>query len=152
MTARPSLTIVIPAYDEAVRLPETLARLDAYFAGRDTEIVVVDDGSTDGTAEVARRGGPGRTPPTVIAFPEKAKPGEVDSEILSKLALWDGVIAMVPCLIAAFFYAQYGITRTSYEATRAEIAARRAAVAESTLVAEAAPTVSSAAKPLNAPG
>jgi glycosyltransferase involved in cell wall biosynthesis len=75
VTARPSLTIVIPAYDEAARLPETLARLDAYFAGRDTEIVVVDDGSTDGTAEVARRGGPGRTPPTVIAFPENRGKG-----------------------------------------------------------------------------
>ncbi len=35
--------------------------------------------------------------------------------------MWDGVVAMVPCLIAAFFYAQYGITRTSYETTRAQI-------------------------------
>ena len=89
---------------------------------------------------------------TVIAFPEKAKPGEVDSGILEKLALWDGVIAMVPCLIAAFFYAQYGITRTSYETTRAEITARRAAVRESSLVAEAAPAADPLAKPISAPG
>jgi Na+/melibiose symporter-like transporter len=89
---------------------------------------------------------------TVIAFPEKAKPGEVDHGILEKLALWDGVIAMVPCLIAALFYAQYGITRTSYEATSAEIMARRAAVRESSLVAEAAPAAGPSAKPISAPG
>ena len=75
MTARPSLTIVIPAYDEAARLPDTLARLDAYFAPRDIEIVVVDDGSTDGTADVARRAVPGRTPPTVIVLPENRGKG-----------------------------------------------------------------------------
>jgi glycosyltransferase involved in cell wall biosynthesis len=71
----PPVSIVIPAYNEAARLPETLARLDAYFAGREPEIVVVDDGSTDGTAELARRGVPGRTPPTVIAFPENRGKG-----------------------------------------------------------------------------
>jgi hypothetical protein len=76
----------------------------------------------------------------------------VDSGILEKLALWDGVIAMVPCLIAAFFYAQYGITRTSYETTRAEIMARRAAVQESSLVAKAAPTAAPTATPVNAAG
>jgi glycosyltransferase involved in cell wall biosynthesis len=75
VTARPSLTIVIPAYNEAARLPETLARLDAYFAGREPEIVVVDDGSTDGTTELARRGVPGRTPPTLITFPENRGKG-----------------------------------------------------------------------------
>jgi dolichyl-phosphate beta-glucosyltransferase len=54
-----SLSIVIPAYNEVVRLPATLGRLRESLAGRDgeTEIVVVDDGSTDGTAEVAREAG-----------------------------------------------------------------------------------------------
>jgi glycosyltransferase involved in cell wall biosynthesis len=75
VTARPTLSIVIPAYNEAARLPDTLARLDAYFAGREPEIVVVDDGSSDGTAELARRGVPGRTPPTVLAFPENRGKG-----------------------------------------------------------------------------
>ena len=75
MTARPPLSIVIPAYNEAARLPETLARLDAYFAGREPEIVVVDDGSSDGTAELARRGVPGRPPPTVVAFAENRGKG-----------------------------------------------------------------------------
>jgi len=48
------LSVVIPAYNEARRLGPTLDRIAAYLGGRgvDHEIVVVDDGSTDGTAEL----------------------------------------------------------------------------------------------------
>ena len=63
---------------------------------------------------------------TLIAFPEKAKPGMVGADVLHNLALWDGVIAGVPAVLAAVFYGRYRITRASYEKTRAEIAARRA--------------------------
>jgi glycosyltransferase involved in cell wall biosynthesis len=50
------LSIVIPALNEAGRLPATLAELRAFLTrdGRPTEIVVVDDGSTDDTAILAR--------------------------------------------------------------------------------------------------
>jgi dolichyl-phosphate beta-glucosyltransferase len=51
-----SLTIIIPAYNEQSRLPGTLDRIIEYMqtAGwARWEIVVVDDGSSDGTAEVA---------------------------------------------------------------------------------------------------
>jgi dolichyl-phosphate beta-glucosyltransferase len=53
----PRLSIVIPAYNEAERLPPTLDRILAWVRGRDfaCEIVVVDDGSADATADVARR-------------------------------------------------------------------------------------------------
>jgi dolichyl-phosphate beta-glucosyltransferase len=53
------LSVVIPAYNEVLRLPSTLARVQDYLAGRgeEHEIVVVDDGSTDATAEVARAAG-----------------------------------------------------------------------------------------------
>jgi dolichyl-phosphate beta-glucosyltransferase len=45
--------VVIPAYNEAVRLPGYLKDVQAYFEGRDEsyEVIVVDDGSRDGTAE-----------------------------------------------------------------------------------------------------
>jgi Na+/melibiose symporter-like transporter len=59
-----------------------------------------------------------------IAFPDKAKPGEVPADILNNLAWWDGALAAIPGVIAALCYARYRINRSSYEATRAAIAAR----------------------------
>jgi len=55
----PLLSVVIPAFNEARRLPATLARVGEHLAaqGRPHEILVVDDGSADGTADVARAGG-----------------------------------------------------------------------------------------------
>jgi dolichyl-phosphate beta-glucosyltransferase len=51
----PELSIVIPSYNEELRLPGTLERIAAFLPslGTDTEILVVDDGSKDRTAEVA---------------------------------------------------------------------------------------------------
>ena len=53
-----SLSIVIPAYNEERRLPPTLDRLLAYLRSEgfsDWELLVVDDGSRDQTAEVVNR-------------------------------------------------------------------------------------------------
>src|SRR5258707_1495783 len=49
------LSIIIPSYNEELRLPATLERIAAYLAtyAREAEILVVDDGSKDGTAAVA---------------------------------------------------------------------------------------------------
>ncbi len=51
----PELSIIIPAFNEASRLPPTLDAIRQYVlrAGGSAEVVVVDDGSTDGTASVA---------------------------------------------------------------------------------------------------
>jgi dolichyl-phosphate beta-glucosyltransferase len=56
------LSVVIPAYNEEGRLGPTLDRVAAYLAGRGLghEVLVVDDGSTDGTAAlVEAHGAPG---------------------------------------------------------------------------------------------
>src|ERR1700674_3236264 len=51
----PELSIVIPSFNEELRLPVTLAEISAYIRAskRETEVIVVDDGSTDRTADVA---------------------------------------------------------------------------------------------------
>src|SRR5258705_3190822 len=51
----PKLSIVIPSFNEEKRLPVTLERIASYInaSGRETEVIVVDDGSADGTARVA---------------------------------------------------------------------------------------------------
>jgi hypothetical protein len=53
---RPSCSIIIPAYNEAKRLPRTLGPILAFINANawNAEIIVVNDGSTDDTAEVAR--------------------------------------------------------------------------------------------------
>ena len=50
------LSIIIPAYNEAERLPPTLQAIATYLATKSdwtVELIVVDDGSGDATAEVA---------------------------------------------------------------------------------------------------
>ncbi len=50
------LSLVIPAYNEEARLPATLRRIAGYLRAsqRAAEVIVVDDGSRDRTAEVAQ--------------------------------------------------------------------------------------------------
>jgi dolichyl-phosphate beta-glucosyltransferase len=57
----PELSIIIPAYNEESRLPRGLKRIFDYAGSRgmgpgQMEILVVDDGSTDGTARVVEEG------------------------------------------------------------------------------------------------
>jgi dolichyl-phosphate beta-glucosyltransferase len=51
------LSVVIPAYNEAKRLPPTLEKIQRHLRGRAHEILVVDDGSRDDTAARAEAAG-----------------------------------------------------------------------------------------------
>lgn len=52
----PSLSIVVPAYNEGVRLGKSLRAIVNYLKdyASQSELIVVDDGSTDDTANIAR--------------------------------------------------------------------------------------------------
>lgn len=47
-TETPDITVIVPVYNEVMTLPKVLARIDEVMP-RGTEIIVVDDGSCDGT-------------------------------------------------------------------------------------------------------
>jgi dolichyl-phosphate beta-glucosyltransferase len=51
------LTILVPAYNEARRIETTLEKILAYTPGRfeKSEVLVVDDGSSDGTADLVEK-------------------------------------------------------------------------------------------------
>jgi dolichyl-phosphate beta-glucosyltransferase len=102
----PNLTIVLPAYNEESRLGSALDELFGYLGrhgarGRDgapgaatlpadIRIVVVDDGSTDGTAalvrarpEAATREGAGNPPLSLISVPHGGKGAAVRTGMLA---------------------------------------------------------------------
>ena len=64
MTNTPEVSIIIPAYNEAARLARCLDAPLRARTERDWEVLVIDDGSVDGTADVARTLGA-----RVIQFP-----------------------------------------------------------------------------------
>ena len=52
---RPHLSIVIPAHNEELRLPDSLQRIDRFLRQKalDAELIIVENGSTDRTVAVA---------------------------------------------------------------------------------------------------
>jgi dolichyl-phosphate beta-glucosyltransferase len=66
----PQLSVVVPAYNEERRIGQSLRRMIGYFASQPyrTEILVVDDGSTDGTAERVREIAAGRSDLTLLSY------------------------------------------------------------------------------------
>ena len=58
---RRDFSLIVPAFNEAPVIPDLVRELKAAFErhGLDGEVLLVDDGSTDGTAELAEREGAG---------------------------------------------------------------------------------------------
>ena len=53
---KPEISIVIPAFDEAERIGDSLGRIFVFLQAKHpaAEVVIVDDGSSDRTSDVAR--------------------------------------------------------------------------------------------------
>ena len=70
-----SCSFVIPAYNEAARIAPTLsviAELSVSHLG-ECQVIVVDDGSTDSTAEIARAFQAPHCHVSVLALPHRGK-------------------------------------------------------------------------------
>jgi glycosyltransferase involved in cell wall biosynthesis len=65
------VSFLIPAYNEAATIGEVLARIDALEL--DTQIVVVDDGSTDATASIVDAYAAGRPHVELLRQPNRGK-------------------------------------------------------------------------------
>ena len=74
-----SLWVIVPAYQEEARIGDTLTAL-AHQHDRDFTLLVVDNGSADGTARLARAFAPGAPFPVhVLVEPEKGVGCAVDT-------------------------------------------------------------------------
>jgi len=89
--------LVLPAYNEAESLGSLLERVRAVAAGHPLAVLVVDDGSQDATAQVARRFAP-RIPIEVLAHPRNLGLGAAlrtgIEAALSRTAAGDAIVVM----------------------------------------------------------
>ena len=68
---RSSLSIIVPTYNEAENIGELIERIETSLKGLDFEVIVVDDSSPDGTAEIAEELGRAYRNVKVIKRPRK---------------------------------------------------------------------------------
>ncbi len=89
-TQRQSLTLVIPVYNEAAFLPGALEKLYSELSevDADVDVILAENGSTDGTAEVGRE--LGKTYPNlkVIEMPEPDYGGAMRAGFLAAEGDW----------------------------------------------------------------
>jgi dolichyl-phosphate beta-glucosyltransferase len=98
----PGLSLVVPAYDEAARLDETLRRIDEFAPAcprGPLELILVDDGSADDTLARMRAFAEGRPWVRVLGCAHRGKAASVTSGMLATtgdLALFSDADLSVP--------------------------------------------------------
>ena len=98
----PALSVVMPAYNEASYLPATIDALVVALerSGLDAELVVVDDGSSDGSGDVAHAAVRGRIPARVLRQENRgrfaARRNGVEAASGSLVLLLDGRVRIEP--------------------------------------------------------
>jgi dolichyl-phosphate beta-glucosyltransferase len=72
------LSVIIPAYNEELRLPRTLSHAIEYLKAQPyrSEIIIVNDGSSDGTEQAARKQDPGSVSLRLLAHADNANHGK----------------------------------------------------------------------------
>ena len=73
--AGPSLSVIIPAYNEEARLPDALDEVTAYLDAHypDAELIIASDGSTDDTETITREFAERSSRVRLLALPHRGK-------------------------------------------------------------------------------
>ena len=81
--ARPKLSLIIPAYNEELRLQHTLDQIQAYLLQQqyESELIISDDGSTDGTLAIATTFANHHDAVRVISIPHAGKAAAIRAGI-----------------------------------------------------------------------
>lgn len=104
----PLLSVIIPAFNESARIIATLDELARYLGDQDytSEVLVVDDGSVDDTADLVRQWATDRTDTFVIRIPHAGKGWAVRAGMLAARGSYrfmcDADLAMPVHWIGAF--------------------------------------------------
>ena len=104
----PHISIVVPAFNEEGRIAATLERLGAYLAeqGYTWEVMVVDDGSADGTARVVAKWADGHEGVRLQYLPHQGKGWAVKHGMLAATGRYrfmcDADLAMPVNFLSAF--------------------------------------------------
>ncbi len=84
------LSVIIPAYNEELRLPQTLAAAQAYLNQQpwSWELLVADDGSDDATPELVRHWSQREPRIRLLRLPHRGKAAAVRSGVLSSVGTY----------------------------------------------------------------
>jgi dolichyl-phosphate beta-glucosyltransferase len=79
---RPRLSVVIPCYNEELRLPRTIQQIERYVGARGDpyELILVDDGSADGTRRVMEEAAARNKSIRIVALPVNRGKGRALAE------------------------------------------------------------------------
>ena len=107
-SAAPSLSIIVPCYNEEARLPDALEAITAYLDAHypDAELIIASDGSTDATETITREFAEQSPRVRLLSLPHRGKGHAVKRGMLEargKVRLFMDVDLAVPLeTIAAF--------------------------------------------------
>jgi dolichyl-phosphate beta-glucosyltransferase len=122
----PFLSVVIPAFNESLRLPHTLGRCVAFLDNWNEtwELVVVDDGSADDTAAVVERFHERENRVRLLRVPHGGKGAAVRAGMLHATGRWrlfaDADLSMDLSELPGFFEQPADVAIASREAPGAE--------------------------------
>ena len=79
---RPRLSVVVPCYNEELRLPRTIEQIERYLGSRGDryELILVDDGSADGTRRVMEEAAARNKSIRIVALPVNRGKGRALAE------------------------------------------------------------------------